>query len=236
MSPRSFWLSLPITLVVLLVSGASSSASIVYDWRPGGNQGLQGWTNVLRDTTTFAGVPYVYEFFDRGSALGPRTGGGNPLGGNWQDTVHTTIVSQSPSFTRAEVSHIEFELDSGRSIATLPANFAALPANTIGNDNGFLGVALMRVSDGAYLLQASKSGNGGTQEFIWDAPIIAAATTGDAIAETYALQLIDYQHAGWGHVGLRYAVLTVPEPTTTGILASLIATLGWRRKRRRMRS
>lgn len=229
-------MSKTITLAALSAFAVTplSAVNVVYDWSTSnGNQGLLGWSNLQVDTTAGnfpnPGSATSYEFYDRGLELAA------PLFG-LQDAVHDTLVAQSPSFTLSGgsyVSEIAFGLDSGANPGSLPANMSLLPTTT--STNGFVGLALIRLSDGAYLLEAGKAANGGnTESFVWDSAELATAISGDASGTTYALQLIDYKHGGWGHVGLESVTLTVvPEPSQTALLGMGAAMLLIRRKRTR---
>ena len=210
-----------------------SAVNVVYDWTPRGSQGLLGWSNLQVDTTPAnfpnSGSATSYEFYDRVASLGA------PFDG-LQDSVHDTLVAESPSFTLSGgsyVSEIAFGLDSGANPGSLPANMSLLPTTT--STDGFVGLALVRLSDGAYLLEAGKSRNGGNESFVWDSAELATAISGDASGTAYALQLIDYKHGGWGHVGLESVTLTVavPEPSQTALLGMGAAMLLIRRKRTR---
>ncbi len=221
------------SLVTLHASVAISfAATLSYDWTPAGDQGLLGWTNVRVDSTTYS--PTTYAFFDNGGQLGSFQGtvAGIP-GGAAQDTSHTPIVAQSPLFTLTATSNIAFSLSQGMATSTLVADFASLPASS--SAPGYVGLALMRASDGAYLLNRSKTANSGNESLSFSALDISTATAGDLATEQYTLQLIDYKQGNWGHVGLRTATLNdveaVPEPASLALL--LLGTGGLAMRRRR---
>jgi hypothetical protein len=201
-----------------VASSASAATLTTYDWAPTGDQGMQGWTNVLNDTTEISDdgvLTNPYEYKDRQTRLGAP-------GGLEADYEHSTLVVASPTFQigASAVQTIGFDLQSGMGSGSLVADFSSLPENSSGT--GFLGMALMRVSDGAYLLSASKAANNGTELFEWDSSALNTAISGDLSTETYRLQLIDYDDSGWAHVQTSTVTLTaIPEPGSYALLAGL---------------
>lgn len=222
-----------LTLTALLASSAlSGAATLSFDWTGAGDQGLLGWTNEKIDTTSLTAI---YAFNDNGDQLGAYRG---DYGGSLaaQDISHKTLVAQSPFFMLTASSSISFSLSEGMATTPLVTDYASLPANS--SAPGFVGLAFMRVSDGAYLLSQSKAANNSTEAFSFDNATILAATIGDAADTQYALQLIDYKESNWGHVGLKTATLTdvtaVPEPSA--VLLAAPAFLLMLRLRRRSNS
>ena len=211
-----------------VASSASAATVTTYDWAPTGDQGMQGWTNVLSDTTgtsTDGPLTNPYEYADVGSRLGAP-------GGVQADYEHSTLVVTSPTFQigAAAVQTIAFDLQSGMGSGSLVADFSLLPVNSSGT--GFLGMALMRVSDGEYLLSASKAANGGTELFEWDSTALNTAISGDVSTETYRLHLIDYDDSGWAHVQTSTVTLTaVPEPSSAALLGLGGLALIFRRRK-----
>jgi hypothetical protein len=202
-----------------VASSASAAIVTTYDWAPTGDQGMQGWTNVLNDTTGISDdgvLTNPFEYADAGNRLGAP-------GGVQADYEHSTLVVASPTFQigATAVQTIGFDLQSGMGSGSLVADFSSLPENSSGT--GFLGMALMRVSDGAYLLDASKAANDGAAElFEWNSTALNTAISGDLSTETYRLHLIDYDDSGWGHVQTSTVTLTaIPEPGSYALLAGL---------------
>lgn len=203
-----------------VASSASAAIVTTYDWTPAGDQGMLGWINVLNDetgtSTSGTGVlTNPYEYADRNTKLGAP-------GGLEADYEHSTLVVASPTFQigAAAVQTIAFDLQSGMGSGSLVDDFSLLPVNSSGT--GFLGMALMRVSDSAYLLDASKVANGGAELFEWDSTALNTAIAGDLSTETYRLHLIDYDDSGWAHVQTSTVTLTaVPEPGSYALLAGL---------------
>ena len=227
-------------LAGLLTAATTASGTIIYDWSPGGDQGLQGWSIVQEDTTTYIAIN-PYTLADRGDRLGPHHGqvlqnAAEVVSTADQDVPHVTLVAESPAFSIGnaigDVNQIDFRLNQGSAGGPLVANFASLPASSTG-PTGFVGLALHRVSDGAYLLSEGKDSNNSTIDYVWDTPTLNTATSGDAPAETYTLQLIDYKNGGWGHIGLQSATLTtvvIPEPSTFALIGLGALALLWRRR------
>jgi|GEM_PF-2011602 len=218
---------------LLLASVSLGAATLPYDWSPSGDQGLQGWTNEKIDTDTFTDT---YEFYDNGEQLGvsQETSGDDKI----QDATHKTLVVQSPFFTLTGTTSIAFTLSQGLASVELVSDFDSLPENS--SAPGYVGLALMRKSDGFYLLDQSKTSNGDDGEsFSFSNPDITFATSGDSLTEQYALQLIDYKDDSWGHVGLISVTLTdvalIPEPSSLVLLLLLGAGLGAGSLARRLR-
>ena len=228
--------------VTTLYNGGNGTGlldTVNYDWSPDGDQGLQGWTIVKEDTTSYTAIN-PYTFADRGDRLGPPHGsvlagaGEIPAGGD-QDAAHKTLVAESPVFTigsdQGNVTQVDFRLNQGSAGGPLVADYASLPTDSTGT-SGFVGLALQRVSDGAYLLSEGKDSNNSAKDYTWDAAALAAATSSDSPTETYTLQFIDYKHGSWGHIGLQNVTLTtiiIPEPATLALAA--VGLLGLRRRR-----
>jgi len=123
----------------------------------------------------------------------------------------------------------------GPGSGNLVSNFSSLPATS--SYNGYLGIALYRVSDGAYVLDGHRPNRGydwKTITFSQDALSAYVSPT-----ETYALDLIDYRWGGWGWVAMDSVSIpgqstAVPVPAAIWLFCSgLIGVLGLRRKRPR---
>lgn len=188
--------------VFLLLSGGSAfSATTTFFY--GFSTDLEGWTNVQTSTTGSTQYSSL-----SGAGFAATTGNGllpdpsNQLDG--AGSVPLWVRSPEFSMSPSSLNAINFDLYGGRlGGASAPANDSAptLTAATVEN-GGFQGMALRRVSDGAYLLMAGKSGDGpGAQNFSWDAATLNGAIAGNAPGETYTLDLIDEGHGGWGWIG-----------------------------------
>jgi len=227
---------LTLSLVFLAVELAATADVVVYNFDDGTNQ---GWTNVLTSTTP--GGPTAYEASDRNDAALfpshsgnfralPQTPDDQFIG--IEDLPHQTLVFRSPEFVTGTNASINFFLGIGTGGAAAPANFSSLPANSAGN--GFLGVGIRRVSDGAYVLSARRASNGiDWEEFTFDTATLNASSL---IGETLTLDLIDQHNGGFGWVALDTVTLNdvtaVPEPGTSALLA-IAGLMGIGRRRRR---
>lgn len=181
----------------------------------------QGWKNTM--TSTQGVAEYVVTSDNQGDRIyaksGSYTAQPSPFGS--RDGTHETVVFSSPEFRLPlsdQYSFMQFSLLGGTGgAATAPADYASLPANS--SASGFMGVALRRVSDGAYLLSArrSSSAQGSSwQTFTWDWSDLMDATTGDDEQTKYRLDLIDGYSGGWGWVVLDSVLL--PECQNEGMV------------------
>ncbi len=199
-----------LTMISLFACSVASVEAVTYDWAQPKDNSLQGWVNVLSDTTGITSSPgnaalsNPYEYTKIGTKLSAPEG-------LEADYRHNSLVVQSPPFQigASAVSRITFDLQSGAGSGKLVSNFAAMPARSTAE--GFLGMALMRCSDGAYLIFAHKSANSGTETFTWDAAALKAAVGTDLPSATYVLHLIDYKDSGWGHVETSKVELTTAQ-------------------------
>ena len=108
-------------LAGLLTAATTASGTIIYDWSPGGDQGLQGWSIVQEDTTTYIAIN-PYTLADRGDRLGPHHGqvlqnAAEVVSTADQDVPHVTLVAESPAFSIGnaigDVNQIDFRLNQG---------------------------------------------------------------------------------------------------------------------------
>lgn len=186
--------------------------SVVYDFKDGL---LEGWVNVRTSSvhaTHFISDAGTYENRTP-AALGDFKIVHTPfLDG--RDRFHQSLVLRSPAFPLhglGTFQTLEFSLLGGAgSASSAPATDAAVPVNA--GPDGFLGVALRRVSDGRYLASAKRSSNAqgqSWQRIRWTAAQLTGWTGSDAPGETYTLDLIDSfgpaQNGGsasWGWIAL----------------------------------
>lgn len=222
-----------IAALALLTANTLSAAitTTTYDWSPNGDQGTLGWTNLMIDPANAnTGTPYQLQ--DIGNQYGSPKGALGNLTNGAQDVSHDTLVFQSPEFTVDPTTSVDFSLSEGSATTTLVSNIAGLPASS--SIPGYVGLALMQVSTGDYLLNFTKSVNGGIEAGTFTTAQITGATAGLPTTETYVLQLIDYKHGGWGHVALRDIELTnvcfVPEPSVELSLLFAFGLIAIRRR------
>ena len=190
---------------------------IVDNWTAPGEQGLHGWYNFRKDTSSYTAInPYQFTENVAGGLLSAPVGGLLQMAGENtapdQDAPHATLVAESPSFTigssEGKVREITFTLEGGAAGGALVNNYKLLPASSAGT-SGFVGLALKRVVGGAYLLSQGLATNNTSASHTWNAAALAAATAGDPENATYTLQLIDYKHGAWGYVGLQSVTLSL---------------------------
>ena len=159
----------------------------------------------------------IHSFGALGSGVngfGPPNGlfGIAPLNFGDRDGEHSTaIVFESPAFqfdTTLPMS-ISAQISGGDAGAGAPASDSdpLLFQNTASSPD-FQGIALKRVSDGAYHLTAGRSSNGnGFQSLGFSNANITAAIANDAAGESYTIDLVDTQGAGWGWIALDDVVI-----------------------------
>jgi autotransporter-associated beta strand protein len=164
-----------------------------YDFDLVGNDGtsLDGWI----DTLGVSG-PGGVVFSSAGANDGGRgTGGFFNSGGN-QDSAHPSCVMTSPPFKLQVGLSIAFQLAGGESTANLPANLAAVPADS--TTTGFQGMALRRLANNSYVLHARRVGNGnGYQNSGWSIDQLKTINT-TYPGELFVIDWVDSYHGGWG--------------------------------------
>ncbi|MEK7949889.1 glycerophosphodiester phosphodiesterase family protein [Luteolibacter soli] len=207
-----------------------SVTSVNFDFRDGTLQGWQnakssptGATTFVADTGTYGdrtpGVRDLYKIVHTPFLTG-------------RDTYHQTLLLRSPEFHLhglKDYQAIGFSLLGGiGGSAAAPSSDTLLPL--IAKPAGFLGLALRRSRDGAYLLSARRNATGQGQAWqavTWDAATLRTAIANDQPDENYTLDLIDAfgpdsptGTVSWGWVALD--AVTYPwtgpgDPTTTSI-------------------
>ncbi len=200
------------TLIIssaVLSLAASLQAALQYTFE---NASMEDWTLVTTPGGSVTG--YASSNANNGGRTYGQAGSGSymliptPFGG--RDSSHNTIVFRSPEFQLYEAGDLSFYLLGGMGGQASPGDsFDALPTSS--SSSGFLGLALRRASDGAYLLSGRRSSSqqgSSWQQISWTEAEIATATAGDAPDERYTLDLIDSFSGGWGWVVLD--TVTIP--------------------------
>ena len=214
-----------LTVAVLLTSSMVQAAVITYDFDDGT---LQGWT------TSGGTGDFVFGVNDNTEGWEHAPGAHS---GNYQlstkafglDDAHATAWARSPEFMITVDTAITFQVwghatfwggnpnwDTGAN----PMNNASnVPANTA--ENGFNGLAIRRVSDGAFVALGGRigpdPGHGNSwSDGWWNTDI----TTLASLTESYTLDVIDQKHGGWGGMGVD-SITIIPEPR-----AALLGGLG----------
>lgn len=234
-------ITIPGILAGVFLLAAPTPAAVVYYGFDDGT--LQGWSNNVPAGTV--GEDYVSW---QTSGSGGNNNGGRTVARSAdhmvlesdyanRDAEDTTVkVLSSPPMSLDATSSVSAWTLGGTGAIETPTwnNYSDLP--TSATSTGFMGLGLRRVSDGAYLLYDRRSGNGQSGRAInwlevgWDATEIGAAIAGDALDETYQVDLIDTFSGGWGWIGMD-DVTIVPEPGVT-LLAGLLAPAVLLRRRR----
>ena len=169
---------------------------------------LQGWTNTLTGGITESTLTHFAPQTNQGRGGGHspdysllHSGSGSWLDG--RDIAHDTLVVSSPEFQIDKAQEISFHLLGGMgSPEAAPTNLSTL--NATSTTDGFMGVALRRVSDDAYLLHDRRNSTGQNSEWEkqgWSASEVANAIASDSTNESYRIDLIDQFHGvGWGWI------------------------------------
>jgi hypothetical protein len=136
-------------------------------------------------------------------------------------------VDPCPSFPENSIG--------GAPSGAAPANATDASLFDASSPVGWAGMALRRVSDGAFILTAGRSSNGQNlhQTMTWDSATIEAAISGDSANETYTLDFIDDKSGGWGWVGAdNVSISTIPEASSVMLLGLGGAALMLRRRKK----
>lgn len=219
-------------LALTSVPGAQA-ATISYNFDDGT---LQGWTTVMSDA---------------GMVFGTFNGTGTPMGGSGgahsgtyyvtsvpvsdRDLAHDTNYIRSPEFVLDNSGDLSFQLGGGTGFADLPANASDVLTATASTTSGYMGVALRRVSDGAFVLTKRR---GTPNDDVWQAQSFTIGDLSPYVGGTFTLDYVDQFHGGWGWTGIDSISIpgtVVPEPSSTLAMAALgllglVATRGRRRK------
>lgn len=139
------------------------------------------------------------------------------------------VVLRSPTFQLYADGEISAHLLGGRPQpgSTPPSNFSDLTGPSINttatpqaNDTAYLGIALRRDSDGAYLLHKGRTSesSGGTawQQLIFTQAELAPIIAGNPGAQ-FTLDLIDTAHGSFGNVTMDS--VTIPAPPASSLVA-----------------
>jgi hypothetical protein len=248
---------------ILLLLGASSllppssaSAAVISSTFAPGNP--EGWSSVTLPGGSIGGG---YAFFATSATFGNRLLWQNPAGAVGGLTVttsadadgrgvqHDTALLRSPTFTLnggngssvyPTVTAISFSLLGGTGTSTGPSGVTVLPGVAVNQPTGqytsYLGVALRRVGDDAYLLWGNRSANAQStnwQTISWDSTALAAATASDPAGTLYTLDFVDAAYGDWGWVAMdNVTFTTVPEASTALLGLFAVPLLASRRRTR----
>ena len=193
----------------LVIATTPAEVGAVGQWFFFDDGTAQGWVSTRTSSTADGPTNFVISSTELPSYMPPPPSGSysvDPSPFADRDNAHDTLVFSSPVF-RLDTSKpanygISVYLLGGTGGSATPATLATLPATAAGD--GFMGVALRRVSDGTYLLTTKRTspGQDAWEKCGWDAATIAAAVSGDAPGTTYQIDLIDQFAGGWGWVAM----------------------------------
>ena len=213
-----------------------AESSVTYDFESGSNEGWSNIAGVSVITTSQGGSTpgRLHEFSVLGSGIdgfGPPNGsfGVAPVNFGDRDGEHSrALVFESPTFkfdTTLPLS-ISAQVAGGDAGTGAPASDSdpLLFQNTV-NTADFQGIALKRVSDGTYLLTTGRTGNGNAfQSVSLSNAAITAAIANDAADESYTIDIIDTQGAGFGWIAVDDVVIEGVLPPDPAFL--LLASVG----------
>lgn len=145
-----------------------------------------------------------------------------------RDRSHGRIVLHSPPFQLGPGSDLVIDLWGGEGqgfdpAPSGPANEDALASATDVNDGQHvMGVALRRVSDGAYVLfrQRSVEGNSQKEEIRMDADALAPYADGESL---YAIDVFDTYEGNWGWISIDSVSIPAPDGIAHGGVSNLVS-------------
>jgi Family of unknown function (DUF6288) len=151
------------------------------------------WTDLASNTSTYAGTTLPASV--NNNLFGPMEGGVGPVGGT-TDFHLNTLWLRSPEFYLNGSGNLTVQLSKGSSNTTnTPANDLSVPYAAT-NGGGWKGVALRRVSDGAFVLTKAKTGWPGPEYSTMTFTKAELATLNQTVA--YTLELINSDYGTWG--------------------------------------
>ena len=192
---------------------------LTYNFNSGTLQGWRNrvwnggaWIDLAPNATTYAGT--LLPASVNNNLFGPLDGAVGPVGGNI-DAHLNTLWLRSPEFTLNGTGDLTVQLSKGSSNTTnAPANQSSVPFAAI-NGGGWKGIALRRVSDGAFVLTKAKTGYTGMEWFTTTITKAELATLDQAA--TYTLELINSDYGGWGWLMLDNVAIPGVAVTTSSL-------------------
>ena len=124
-----------------------------------------------------------------------------------RDEAHKSLVLRSGAFVLGEGASILCTLAGGKGGAGAPrVDMEEAPVES--GSEGFLGVAVRRSSDGAYILSKTRASNGARYlNLRFDEEEVGAAIQEDSEGELYTLDFIDEYHGSWGWLSVGFAAV-----------------------------
>ena len=207
--------AISVLLDQLVGSAGGESSTLTYNFSDGTLQGWNNrvwngskWIDLAANATTYAGPYYPsatnFSLFVPGSGMVTYTGNA--------EFHYNTVWLRSPQFFLNGSGNLTAYLTGGIPFAAAPANDAAVPFaaihNTMSNGvitgGGWKGLALRRVSDGAFVLVKANTANYGSSTVTFtQAELAPYAGTG-----TYTLDLINWGYDFCGY--LQMANVSIP--------------------------
>ncbi|NCY22542.1 DUF5011 domain-containing protein, partial [bacterium] len=162
---------------------------------------LQGWHNRIWDGTGWTDLPaniFTDSRISGVDGLFIPAGGRVSVSGN-TDTHNNVLWLRSPEFLLTGAGDLTVDLYRGGAVSAAPTNQSEIPASATGMNNwdGWRGVALCRVRDGAYVLVKPRTQWGSdAQTVTFTQEELAPYVNGDL----YTLDLLNTGKGGWGWI------------------------------------
>ena len=193
---------------LLLAVAPARSATLAYDFN---NGTLQGWHNRVWDPALNGGVGAWFDLAANTTdpyplVLQPPSGdddvfGNNgtqvdPVGGN-NDNHLNTLWLRSPQFSLDGSGDLTAQMARGKAHGSAPANDTSVSYIADGS-TGWKGVALRRVSDGAFVLAKPRTSEGDTMVTV----TFTTAELAPYVGVHCTLDLINSEKGGWGWLSM----------------------------------
>ncbi|MGC6426282.1 MAG: LamG domain-containing protein [Akkermansiaceae bacterium] len=210
--PPSPFLKNSVIAATLFTLAPCSFANLKYDFDDGT---LQGWTTVLPADPNTAPLSFISSTAPV-NRVQPESGTHFLAPSPWsgRDTPHETLYVRSPEFFLSSAGDLTFFMAGGSASANLPATDADVLATPNTLESGAMFVGLRRVSDGAFVLQKRRGGNGNN----WVPHAFTAAELAPFLGEKFTLDLVDTNSGGWGWTGLD--TVSIPGVSGTSVVVS----------------
>jgi hypothetical protein len=162
---------------------------------------LQGWHNRIWDGTGWTDLPanvFTDSRISGDDGLFVPAGSRVSVSGN-TDTHNNVLWLRSPEFLLTGAGDLTVDLYRGGAVSPAPTNQSEIPAVALSENswNGWRGVALCRVRDGAYVLVKPRTDWGeNVQTVTFTEAELAPYVNGDL----YTLDLLNTGKGGWGWI------------------------------------